>query len=337
MSNGKIAVIGGGIIGCISAIEIKKKGFDVIIFDQSTIGHGSSWAAGGILFPLMPWDYLKKVYDLCKSSAHYYEQLSKDLIHKTGIDPQLQESALTIIDPINIDEIQKWCKKNKIETSINKSTCKRKIILKKIFQIRPPRLMKALRKYMETIGIKIIENKKIISFDEKKDEIKSCATSDGRVFMAEAFLLSSGAWSSSILEEYKNNVFPIKGQMIQYPNTGLRLENILYEDGFYLIPRRDGVLIGGSTLEKVGFNSQDNIENINNLKRKAENIMPELKSIEIAKSWHGFRPGTIDNIPITEKHKDYNNLFLNFGHHRYGVAMAPQSARIITDLITVDA
>jgi glycine oxidase len=337
MSNGKIAVIGGGIIGCISAIEIKKKVFDLIIFDQSTIGHGSSWAAGGILFPLMPWDYLKKVYDLCKSSAHYYEQLSKDLIHKTGIDPQLQESALTIIDPINIDEIQKWCKKNKIETSINKSTCKRKIILKKIFQIRPPRLMKALRKYMETIGIKIIENKKIISFDEKKDEIKSCATSDGRVFMAEAFLLSSGAWSSSILEEYKNNVFPIKGQMIQYPNTGLRLENILYEDGFYLIPRRDGVLIGGSTLEKVGFNSQDNIENINNLKRKAENIMPELKSIEIAKSWHGFRPGTIDNIPITEKHKDYNNLFLNFGHHRYGVAMAPQSARIITDLITVDA
>jgi glycine oxidase len=187
---------------------------------------------------------------------------------------------------------------------------------------------------METIGIKIIENKKIISFDEKKDEIKSCATSDGRVFMAEAFLLSSGAWSSSILEEYKNNVFPIKGQMIQYPNTGLRLENILYEDGFYLIPRRDGVLIGGSTLEKFVFNSQDNIENINNLKRKAENIMPELKSIEIAKSWHGFRPGTIDNIPITEKHKDYNNLFLNFGHHRYGIAMAPQSARIITDLIT---
>ncbi len=337
MSNGKIAVVGGGVIGCISAIEIKKKGFDVTVFDQSTIGNGSSWAAGGILFPLMPWDYLKKVYDLCKISAQYYEQLSKDLIHKTGIDPQLQESDLTIFDPLNVDEIQKWCKQNHIETSINKNTSKRKIILKKIFQIRPPRLMQALRKYMETIGINIIENKKIISFDANKREIRSCTTSDGKVFMAKTFLLSSGAWTSSILEEYKDNIFPIKGQMIQYPNTGLRLENILYDDGFYLIPRRDGVLIAGSTLEKVGFNAQENINNINNLKRKAEKIIPKLKKIEIAKSWHGFRPGTIDNIPITEKHKDYNNLFLNFGHHRYGVAMAPQSARIITDLITLDA
>ena len=336
MSNRKIAVVGGGVIGCISAIEIKKKGFDVTVFDQSKIGHGSSWASGGILFPLMPWDYLKKVYDLCRSSAQYYEQLSKDLIHKTGIDPQFQESGLTIIDPLNIDEIQKWCKQNNIETSINKISHKRNIILKKIFQIRPPRLMKALRKYMENIGINIVENKKIVSFDANKSEINSCTTSDGKVFMAEAFLLSSGAWTSNILEEYRDNVFPIKGQMIQYPNTGLRLENIFYEDGFYLIPRRDGILIAGSTLEKVGFNSQENIKSINNLKRKAEKIVPELKRIKIAKSWHGFRPGTVDNIPITEKHKDYNNLFLNFGHHRYGVAMAPQSARIITELITFD-
>ena len=336
MRKRKVAVVGGGIIGCISAIEIKKKGFDVTVFDQSSIGHGSSWAAGGILFPLMPWDYLKKVYDLCKSSVQYYEQLSRDLIDKTGIDPQFQESDLTIIDPLNIDEIKKWCKQNNIETSINKSSCKRKIILKKIFQIRPPRLMKALRKYMETIDLNIVENKKIISFDVNEGEIKSCTTSEGKVFMADIFLLSSGAWSSSILKEYKDNVFPIKGQMIQYPNTGLRLENIIYENGFYVIPRKDGVLIAGSTLEKVGFNSQDNIKNIKNLKKKAEKIIPELKSIEIAKSWHGFRPGTIDNIPITEKHKGYNNLFLNFGHHRYGIAMAPQSARIIADLINDD-
>ena len=337
MSNGKIAVVGGGVIGCISAIEIKKKGFDVTVFDQSTIGNGSSWASGGILFPLMPWDYLKKVYDLCKSSAHYYEQLSKDLIDKTGIDPQFQESGLTIIDPLNIDEIQKWCKQNNIETFISKTTCKRKIILKKIFQIRPPRLIKALRKYMEVLGIDIVENEKIVSFDTNNNKIKSCATSEGKVYKAEAFLLSSGAWSSSILKEYRDNVFPIKGQMIQYPNTGIGLENIMYKDGFYLIPRQDGVLIAGSTLEKVGFNSQDNIENINALKRKAESIIPELKSVAIEKSWHGFRPGTEDNIPIIKKHKDFDNLFLNFGHHRYGIAMAPQSAIFITNLINFDS
>ena len=122
MSNGKIAVVGGGVIGCISAIEIKKKGFDVTVFDQSTIGNGSSWASGGILFPLMPWDYLKKVYDLCKSSAHYYEQLSRDLIHKTGIDPQIQESGLTIIDPLNIDEIENEDLKSKNEKNDKNST-----------------------------------------------------------------------------------------------------------------------------------------------------------------------------------------------------------------------
>ena len=88
MRNGRVAVVGGGVIGCISAIEIKKKGFDVTVFDQSTIGNGSSWASGGILFPLMPWDYLKKVYDLCKISPHKYAQLSKDLIKFPSVTPK---------------------------------------------------------------------------------------------------------------------------------------------------------------------------------------------------------------------------------------------------------
>jgi glycine oxidase len=333
MKNRKVVVVGGGVVGCISAIEIKKKGFDVVVIDQSSIGSGSSWAAGGILFPLMPWNYSKKVYELCNPSTIYYQELAKELYEETGIDSQFKESGLAIVNPFNIDAIQDWCTQNNIESSIDTSRSKKKITLKKICQIRPPRLMKALKRYMKTIGIEIFENKKIISFDENKGEIKSCTTSEGRVFESQAFLLSAGAWTSKILKEYKSKVFPIKGQMIQYPKTELKLENIMYEDGFYLIPREDGVLIGGSTLEKVGFNSQDNIENINALKRKAESIIPELKSVEIAKSWHGFRPGTADNIPIIQQHKNYKNLFLNFGHHRYGIVMAPQSAKIITSII----
>lgn len=328
MQNDRVLVVGGGIVGCLSAIEIKKKGFDVSVVDQSSIGQQSSWAAGGILFPLMPWDYSKEVYKLCFNSKNYYQKLAKELLQETGIDCELLCSSIAIKEPNNRDKILSWCSQNKMEINVNE----KEIILKEIFQIRPPRLMKALRVFMKNLGIKIIENKKITNFHESDGKIKYCLSSEGDLFKADVFILCSGAWTSSILKEYKDIVFPVKGQMIQYPNTSLNLKHIMYKNGFYLIPRKDGVLVAGSTLEKVGFNSEDTIKNINILKRKAESLVPELKKIEISKSWHGFRPGTEGNIPFIQKHKNNSNLLLNFGHYRYGIAMAPRAAQLITNL-----
>ena len=91
MKSKRAVIIGGGLVGCLTAIEMKHKGFDVSIIYQFNIGSGSSIAAGGILFPLMPWDYDLKVYDLCRPAANYYKIFCEELLKNTGIDPEYSE------------------------------------------------------------------------------------------------------------------------------------------------------------------------------------------------------------------------------------------------------
>ena len=125
----------------------------------------------------------------------------------------------------------KWCEKKGIKlvidpliSSWDKMVNEKGILITK----KKSDLLKAKESFLFNKADFILADTDLLKAKES-GEIKSCTTSDGKVFMAEAFLLSSGAWASSILEEYRDNVFPIKGQMIQYPNTGLSLELISFD------------------------------------------------------------------------------------------------------------
>ena len=124
----------------------------------------------------------------------------------------------------------------------------------------------------------------------------------------------------------------MRGQILLYqPNKNLN--QIVYKNGFYMIPRPDGYLLAGSTLEDVGFDSSTTEEVRLELATKAEAIMPALKGMSIIKHWSGLRPGTPENLPTISAHPTIKNLYLNTGHFRYGLTMAPASAKLISDLI----
>jgi len=111
----KIAIIGGGIIGCLSAIKLRESGFSVVIVDKNEIGKESSWAGAGILFPLMPWLYSPEVYNLCINSSEFYEEFSKKLFRATNIDPEFTRTGMMLISPHSVDIIMK----SKIQHFIN--------------------------------------------------------------------------------------------------------------------------------------------------------------------------------------------------------------------------
>ena len=96
--------------------------------------------------------------------------------------------------------------------------------------------------------------------------------------------------------------------------------------------RKDGSLIARSTLEDVGFNEHLLNSDLIMLRKKAEDIMPELKGVEISQHWSGFRPGSKDNIPIIMRDNDIPNTFYNAGHFRYGLSMAPASVNKLINL-----
>ncbi|MFL2980191.1 MAG: FAD-dependent oxidoreductase [Methylophilaceae bacterium] len=329
----KVAIIGGGIIGCLTAIKLKESGFEVTIVDKNEIGKESSWAGAGILFPLMPWIYPSEVYDLCLNSAEFYKEFSKKLFKVTGIDPEFDRTGMMIIPPYDLIKINKWASKHqyKIEdVDFHKSTA---LLMPLVAQIRSPRLMKAIKKYLIHQGIKIIENIELCPIKNSAKLINEWPTKDNNLIKADYFIVTSGAWVSMIKPKYTNKIYPVRGQMIQYKASELKINHILYSDDFYILQRKDGVIIAGSTVEEVGFDDKITIESIDYLKKKSESLIPELKNIIVENHWSGFRPGSKNNIPIIRKDDEFENIFINSGHFRYGLTMAPKSAEIINNLL----
>ena len=116
--------------------------------------------------------------------------------------------------------------------------------------------------------------------------------------MADYFVITSGAWTPNLKKTYKNKIYPVRGQMIQYKATKLKIKHILYSNDFYILQRKDGVIIAGSTVEEVGFDETVNVDSKEELRQKAESLIPDLVNIPIENHWIGFRPGSKENIPL---------------------------------------
>jgi glycine oxidase len=193
--------------------------------------------------------------------------------------------------------------------------------------------MQAMRKWLEQHNVKMLEHTELTPLKETQ-QLNEWQTISGETLTADQFVVTSGAWSFELLKETsaKLNIKPMRGQILLY-QPQKNLEQIVYREGFYMIPRRDGYLLAGSTLEDVGFEAAVTQAVRDELKEKAEAIMPALRDQPIIKHWSGLRPGTPENLPTISAHPTIKNLYLNTGHFRYGLTMAPASAKLVAALI----
>ncbi len=335
----KIIVVGGGIVGCLTALALRDRGCQVTLVERNVVAAQtsgeSSWAGAGILFPLLPWTYKDAVNQLAMAGADLYPALCDRLLAATGIDPEYIQSGMQILSPIDETAALNWCKKYRIPIEKNANG----LLLPTIAQVRPPHLLQALRQLLIQENIRLLENTQLqpLANCEKINSWRTISSSHstGLVLEADAFVVTSGAWSFDLLKDTAAglHIKPMRGQILLYENVKESPKNIIYQNGFYLVPRLDGLLLTGSTLEDVGFDTRTTIEVKQALQTKAESIMPSLKHAAIRKHWSGLRPGTPDNLPTIAAHPTIENLYLNTGHFRYGLTMAPASAARVANLV----
>ena len=354
-----VIVVGGGIVGCLTALNLAQRGCQVTIVERNQIAAQtsgkSSWAGAGILFPLLPWMYKDEVNALALRGANLYPQLCDELKRETGIDPEYTQSGMLLEPPFDAATAITWCAKNQIPTQ----QIGENLLLPTVAQIRPPHLLQALKQRLIQQNVTLLENTQL---EPLKHDCTHDGTIDGWqanihapsgagaaisteiakeiVLQADAFVVTSGAWSFELLKDTAAglNIKPMRGQILLFDTSQLDAsqipKQIIYRDGFYLVPRRDGLLLAGSTLEDVGFNTETTETMRQQLQIKAEKILPSLKYAPAIKHWCGLRPGTPDNLPTIAAHSTIQNLYLNTGHFRYGLTMAPASAARISELIT---
>lgn len=341
----KVLIVGGGIVGCMTAMALVKRGYQVTIVERNQIASQtsgeSSWAGAGILFPLLPWMYLDEVNQLTMQGAKQYEQICKELLQETGLDAEFIQSGMLILPPFDYEKAQTWCDNNQLPSQEVRSGFEPSLVahegkalwLPTVGQVRPPKLMEALRAWLEKNNVTLLERTELKPLRETQS-LNTWETQAGEKLEADIFIVTSGAWSFELLKETASqlNIKPMRGQILLY-KPEKNLEHMVYKEGFYMVPRRDGYLLAGSTLEDVGFDPATTDEKREELKAKAEAIMPALKGLPIIKHWSGLRPGTPDNLPTIGVHPHIPNLYLNTGHFRYGLTMAPASAEKIGALI----
>ena len=322
-------VVGAGALGLATAEALLQQGETVTLLEQGAVGQESSWAGGGILSPLCPWDYPEAVTQLASRGANLFAVWATSLRRATGIDPEFEQSGMLVLPPLNIQVAQHWC----AEHGVNSSLSEGGLLLPDVTQVRNPRLLKSLRARVEQLGARIVEHCEVQEIQAGQNAVHKVKTSRGE-FVAENYIVTAGAWSKQLLRaQAAPDIKPMRGQMLLFKFDAPPLRHIVLQAGLYLIPRRDGHLLAGSTLEDVGFDKSTTGEAREMLQQRAAAILPALHKMQPVKHWAGLRPGSPENIPTIARHPVLGNLFINSGHFRYGVTMAPASVEILMNEI----
>ena len=280
-------------------------------------------------------------------SQGFYPDLGTRLERETGIDPQVCATGLYWLDLDDEPLAMAWALREKQilqqpemaevrqALPVLGSGFDRALYMPGVANVRNPRLLKALRTALvQHANITLQEETEVTGF--LREGVRVCGVrTAGLDLHAERVLLAAGAWSGALLKGLglELPVEPVKGQMILYKCAEDFLPAMVLAKGRYAIPRKDGHVLVGSTLEHVGFDKTPTEEALASLKASAEELLPGLAQAEVVGHWAGLRPGSPEGIPFIGEVPQVPGLWLNCGHYRNGLVLAPASCRLLVDLM----
>ena len=341
----EIVVIGGGIIGLAIAVELKLHLGNVTVLSRDCT-EAAAYVAAGMLAPQAENIPPSPMLDLCLRSRSLYGNWTSKLEAITGLDTGYWQCG--ILAPVydendNHQSCQptapnaQWLAREEIHQ--HQPGLGEEVVggwwFRDDAQVDNRRsLVKALTTAAKDLGVNILEGVEVEEIVPHQDEkVEGVQTNQG-IITGDHYILATGAWSGKFLSL---PVHPKKGQLLSVwvpPEqvVNLPLQQILYGENIYIVPRRDGLIVIGATAEDVGFAAHNTPQGMHTLLSRAIRLYPTLKNFPIQEFWWGYRPATPDALPILGT-SPYDNLTLAVGHYRNGILLAPITAKLIGDLV----
>ena len=345
-----VIVVGGGIIGCSIALRLAQSGVKVAVFERGRIGCEASWAAAGMLSAQTSASGPGPFFDLCIRSREMYPDLSSELLELSGIDVEYSdEGALCVaLEEGDEGEVEEWSgwqreaglgverltasEARSVEPELVESAAGA-VFIPGDHQVENRLVMEALAVALKKVGAEVLEERAVDALAVDRGKVIG-VISRGEKFAAGVVVVAAGCWSEGLLAPLglKARVVPVRGQMVALKGEGPPITRILHSRECYLIPRRDGRILVGATVEHVGFKKAVTAGGLASLTTSAVQLVPALGHYEVVESWSGLRPDTVDHLPILGE-CGIDGLFLATGHFRNGILLAPITAQLITTLI----
>ncbi|QDU79740.1 Hydrogen cyanide synthase subunit HcnC precursor [Polystyrenella longa] len=343
-----VIVVGGGVIGLSIAWKLAEQGARVQLIEQTQVGREASWAGAGMLPPAsldIATDPLARLRAL---SHPLWPDWSAQIRSETGIDNGFRPcGALELAySETELQQTELQLQKEGAEYHLLTASERKAqfpavspeipytLFLPEMSQVRNPRHLRGLVALCHRHGVEIIEGEPVVGFETVGGKVTGVRTSRSE-YQAERICLTTGAWSKQIGSLLGLNVpvRPVRGQIVLLRHQPLPFTSILQHREQYLVPRPDGRILIGATMEEVGFLKANTVSGISNLLEFAAQTVPALSGADVERTWAGLRPGSPDNIPFLGQTSEWDNVYYAFGHFRDGLQLSMGTALVMSQLL----
>lgn len=334
MGQADVVVIGAGLIGMSIARELHRRGVAVEIYEQGEMGCEASWAGAGMLSALQV-ERESPLRPLALASARLYGSFVRQLCEESGLPVEYREDGTLVIanlaeappqferlDPIDLADLEPGLHTGGPVWRVPDGSVDNR------------QLVQAMIASVRSSGIPVHEHCGVRSVHRDGTGLL-LSTDEGTCRIAIA-INAAGAWADTFDAPAPAPVRPRKGQMICLRVAAGSIRNVLvsHTDGHcYIVPRSDGRVLIGSTVEDVGFHRRLDPHVLQELQHRAETLLPALRGAEVVEYWTGLRPGSRDLLPLLGPTQIPGYWMAN-GHFRDGILLTPVTARLMADWIT---
>lgn len=350
----KLVIIGAGVAGLVSGWTLAKEGHDVVMLERGEPGDGASSAAAGMLAPVAEATFGESsLVQLGLESLSMWQDFARGLERASGveIDYQTRGTLVVAVDRDDLEALEHTHRLHRelgLEAELIDGDEARELepfLAPSVsgavhcpgdHQVDPRKLVAALVAAFEAAGGTLRTGVEVTGLSTKDGRVVGLETDTDEAFEADQYILAAGAWSRTIAGQGADrpHIRPVRGQMLSVVLGEPPLcQHVIRAPDAYLVPKSDGRLIIGATMEEMGWDDRLTAGGVMDLLVGAWEAMPAVYDRPILETWTGFRPMTLDNEPIIRRSDALVNLVFATGHGRNGILLTPVTGKRVLALI----
>ncbi len=343
-----VIVVGGGVIGCAIGYYLAREGVAVAVVERGEIGCEASSAAAGMLAPLADVEEEGPFQEIAVAGLRLFPALAETLRAESGVDIEYLTSGILRVASSETEELRlralarrsvglalHWLspkEAHSLEPALS-TEIRGALYSPEEHQVSADRLVRAFARAAAAYGATPCRNRRVDGLLTRGESVIGVRTSDGPM-NAGHVVLAAGPWTGRVagLLGVSLPVFPVRGQMTALPGKSLLRHIVWGEDG-YLVPKANGLVFAGATVENVGFRRQTTASGIQGLLTMAVTLVPRLAFAAPVDAWAGLRPGSADGLPLLGPLPRWEGVSVATGHYRNGILLSAITGRLITQSI----